>query len=61
MSGRHLAFRLSDISKPASCRRVDRNVVPTPHQKGTGATEIAHQLRIARPTGYKILEDERAS
>ncbi|EPT0442473.1 helix-turn-helix domain-containing protein, partial [Escherichia coli] len=31
------------------------------HQKGTGATEIAHQLSIARSTVYKILEDERAS
>ncbi|HCP0274986.1 TPA: helix-turn-helix domain-containing protein, partial [Escherichia coli] len=46
------------------CRRrrtVDRNVVLTLHQKGTGATEIAHQLSIARSTVYKILEDERAS
>ncbi|HFK9151683.1 TPA: helix-turn-helix domain-containing protein, partial [Escherichia coli] len=25
------------------------------------ATEIAHQLSIARSTVYKILEDERAS
>ncbi|EFG2809875.1 helix-turn-helix domain-containing protein [Escherichia coli] len=33
----------------------------TLHQKGTGATEIAHQLSIARSTVYKILEDERAS
>ncbi len=37
------------------------NVVLTLHQKGTGATEIAHQLSIARSTVYKILEDERAS
>ncbi|EEX5605711.1 helix-turn-helix domain-containing protein, partial [Escherichia coli] len=29
--------------------------------QGTGATEIAHQLSIARSTVYKILEDERAS
>ncbi len=42
-------------------RTVDRNVVLTLHQKGTGATEIAHQLSIARSTVYKILEDERAS
>ncbi|HDU4009267.1 TPA: recombinase family protein, partial [Klebsiella pneumoniae subsp. pneumoniae] len=28
-------------------RTVDRNVVLTLHQKGTGATEIAHQLSIA--------------
>ncbi len=41
-------------------RTVDRNVVLTLHQKGTGATEIAHQLSIARSTVYKILEDERA-
>lgn len=42
-------------------RTVDRNVVLTLYQKGTGATEIAHQLSIARSTVYKILEDERAS
>lgn len=42
-------------------RTEDRNVVLTLHQKGTGATEIAHQLSIARSTVYKILEDERAS
>ncbi|WP_434059888.1 helix-turn-helix domain-containing protein [Myroides odoratimimus] len=42
-------------------RTVDRNVVLTLHQKGTGATEIAHQLSIARSTVYKILEDEGAS
>ncbi|MBM3059708.1 helix-turn-helix domain-containing protein, partial [Escherichia coli] len=42
-------------------RTVDRNVVLTLHQKGTGATEIAHQLSIARSTVYKILEYERAS
>ncbi|MGQ7190326.1 helix-turn-helix domain-containing protein, partial [Escherichia sp. HC-CC] len=27
------------------------------HQKGTGATEIARQLSIARSTVYKILEE----
>ncbi len=37
------------------------NVVLTLHQKGTGATEIAHQLSPACSTVYKILEDERAS
>ncbi len=37
-------------------RTVDRNVVLTLHQKGTGATEIAHQLSIARSTVYKILK-----
>ncbi|MBA1889978.1 recombinase family protein, partial [Escherichia coli] len=40
---------------------VDRNVEQTLHQKGTGATEIAHQLRMARSTVYTLLEDERAS
>ncbi|EFC9877354.1 helix-turn-helix domain-containing protein, partial [Escherichia coli] len=30
-------------------------------QQCPGATEIAHQLSIARSTVYKILEDERAS
>ncbi|HDT0425142.1 TPA: helix-turn-helix domain-containing protein, partial [Escherichia coli] len=56
------------LSPPTICnsafgrrRTVDRNVVLTLHQKGTGATEIAHQLSIARSTVYKILEDERAS
>ncbi|EAQ7978881.1 helix-turn-helix domain-containing protein [Salmonella enterica] len=28
------------------------------HQKGTGATEIARQLGIARSTVYKILGDK---
>ncbi|WP_409934652.1 helix-turn-helix domain-containing protein [Klebsiella pneumoniae] len=28
----------------------------TLHQKGTGATEIAHQLSIARSTVYKFLK-----
>ncbi|HBQ0483544.1 TPA: helix-turn-helix domain-containing protein, partial [Klebsiella pneumoniae] len=37
---------------------VSRDAIPT---TGTGATEIAHQLSIARSTVYKILEDERAS
>ncbi len=37
-------------------RTVDRNVVLTLHQKGTGATEIAHQLSIARSTVYKFLK-----
>ncbi|HAO0893346.1 TPA: helix-turn-helix domain-containing protein, partial [Escherichia coli] len=49
------------LSPPTICNSADRNVVLTLHQKGTGATEIAHQLSIARSTVYKILEDERAS
>ncbi|HHU0590255.1 TPA: helix-turn-helix domain-containing protein, partial [Klebsiella pneumoniae] len=49
------------IANFATVPTVDRNVVLTLHQKGTGATEIAHQLSIARSTVYKILEDERAS
>lgn len=28
------------------------------HQKGTVATDISHQLRIACSTVYNILEDE---
>lgn len=43
--------------------RLDRLGRSMPHliETGTGATEIAHQLSIARSTVYKILEDERAS
>ncbi len=37
-------------------RTVDRNVVLTLHQKGTGATEIAHQLSIARSRFLKFLK-----
>jgi DNA invertase Pin-like site-specific DNA recombinase len=40
---------------------VDRNIVLTLRQKGSGATEIARQLSIARSTVYKILEDEKTS
>ncbi|EGM2736727.1 recombinase family protein [Salmonella enterica] len=42
-------------------RSVDRSIVLELHQKGTGATEIARQLSIARSTVYKILEDETAT
>ncbi len=42
-------------------RTVDRSVVLTLHQKVTGATEIAHQLSIARSTVYKIPEDEKVT
>lgn len=38
-------------------RSVDRSIVVALHQKGTGATEIARQLNIARSTVYKIIED----
>ncbi|MGQ2066440.1 MULTISPECIES: helix-turn-helix domain-containing protein, partial [Salmonella] len=62
----HQQKGMISLSPPTICnsarrRTVDRNVVLTLHQKGTGATEIAHQLSIARSTVYKILEDERAS
>lgn len=41
-------------------RTIDRNSVLALHGKGTGATDIARQLGIARSTVYKILEDEKA-
>ena len=41
-------------------RSVDRGSVLALHQKGTGATEIARQLSIARSTVYKILEEGKA-
>ncbi|WP_368302069.1 recombinase family protein [Kluyvera sichuanensis] len=40
-------------------RSVDRLNVLSLHQAGTGATEIARQLYIARSTVYKILKDEK--
>jgi DNA invertase Pin-like site-specific DNA recombinase len=40
-------------------RTVDRDTVLMLHRKGTGATEIARQLSIARSTVYKILEDNK--
>lgn len=40
-------------------RPVDRINVLSRHQAGTGATEIARQLNIARSTVYKILKDEK--
>jgi DNA invertase Pin-like site-specific DNA recombinase len=40
-------------------RIIDRNSVLVLHRKGTGATDIARQLSIARSTVYKILEDEK--
>ncbi|WP_256096111.1 helix-turn-helix domain-containing protein, partial [Klebsiella pneumoniae] len=57
----HQQKGMISLSPPTICNSADRNVVLTLHQKGTGATEIAHQLSIARSTVYKILEDERAS
>lgn len=39
-------------------RTVDRHAVLKLHQKGIGATNIAHQLSIARSTVYKVLEEE---
>lgn len=42
-------------------RSVNRSTVLALHQKGTGATEIARLLSIARSTVYKILEDEKAT
>lgn len=41
-------------------RTVDRNGVLALHSKGTGATDIARQLSIARSTVYKILKDKMA-
>ncbi|HEP0304260.1 TPA: recombinase family protein [Providencia rettgeri] len=38
-------------------RSIDRSRVQSLHQSGTGATEIARQLNIARSTVYKILEN----
>ncbi|EEW3501392.1 hypothetical protein EAK20_25915 [Escherichia coli] len=52
----HQQKGMISLSPPTIC-----NSALTLHQKGTGATEIAHQLSIARSTVYKILEDERAS
>lgn len=39
-------------------RSVDRDGVLELHRKGTGATDIARQLSIARSTVYKILAEE---
>jgi len=41
-------------------RTVDRNSVLALHSKGTGATDIARHLSIARSTVYKILKDKMA-
>ncbi|HDZ1004107.1 TPA: recombinase family protein [Klebsiella variicola] len=42
-------------------RTVNRNVVLSLHEEGTGASEIARQLSIAPSTVYKIIEDEKIS
>lgn len=42
-------------------RTIDRNSVLALHSKGTGATDIARLLGIARSTVYKILEDEKTA
>ncbi|MVX97868.1 helix-turn-helix domain-containing protein [Enterobacteriaceae bacterium 8376wB9] len=39
-------------------RSVDRDAVLELHQKGIGAANISHQLRIARSAVYKILEEQ---
>lgn len=38
-------------------RTIDRNCVLVLHKNGTGATNIARQLNIARSTVYKIIEE----
>lgn len=39
-------------------RTIDRKAVVALHRQSMGASEIARQLRIARSTVYKILEEE---
>ncbi|QHI96505.1 recombinase family protein (plasmid) [Aristophania vespae] len=41
-------------------RTINRNNVRALYDNGTGATQIARQLGIARSTVYKILEDTKA-
>lgn len=40
-------------------RSIDRNRVLMLHQQGTGATEIARQLSIARSTVYKVIGESK--
>ncbi|EAM8425608.1 hypothetical protein RF20_26910 [Salmonella enterica] len=40
---------------------MDRNSVLALHRKGTGATEIARQLNIARSTVYKVIDESKKS
>ncbi|HFS8174789.1 TPA: helix-turn-helix domain-containing protein, partial [Escherichia coli] len=41
-------------------RKIDRNKIKFMHDKGTGATEIAKHMGIARSTVYKIINSERS-
>ena len=41
-------------------RKIDRNKITVMHDKGTGATEIAKHMGIARSTVYKIINSESA-
>ncbi|KAF1366389.1 recombinase family protein [Yokenella regensburgei] len=40
-------------------RSIDRNSVLVLHLQGTGATEIARQLNIARSTVYKVIDESK--
>ncbi|MEQ1962028.1 recombinase family protein [Xenorhabdus khoisanae] len=40
-------------------RKVDRKQILTMHGQGTGATEIARQMNIARSTVYKIIDETK--
>lgn len=40
-------------------RSIDRNSVLALHRQGTGATEIARQLNIARSTVYKVIDESK--
>jgi DNA invertase Pin-like site-specific DNA recombinase len=42
-------------------RTIDRNLVMKMRSGGTGATEIARRLKIARSTVYKIIDDMKES
>ncbi|MCK0553288.1 recombinase family protein [Pantoea ananatis] len=42
-------------------RTIDRNSILALHHEGTGATDIARQLSIARSTVYKIFKDEKVT
>ncbi|EIW9274919.1 helix-turn-helix domain-containing protein, partial [Klebsiella variicola] len=38
-------------------RSIDRGQILSMREKGTGATEIARQLKISRSTVYKIINE----
>lgn len=40
-------------------RSIDRNSILALHRQGTGATEIARQLNIARSTVYKVIDESK--